>query len=89
MRFDDHNPVHRDTDLAHVGEGATRGRCRRFFDVGVIQDYKRTLSAEFERQALQRVGSRAHDRLSSGGRSGRRDHAHVRMRGQCSARLRT
>ena len=59
--FHDNDAVHRDADLAHVGEGATRRRCRRFLNVGVIQHHKRTLSAEFERQALQRVGSRAHD----------------------------
>ena len=48
-RFHDNDAVHRDADLAHVGEGATRRRCRRFLNVGVIQDDERTLSAEFER----------------------------------------
>ena len=49
MDSDDNDAVHRDADLAHVGEGATRRRRRRFFDVGVIQNDERTLSAEFER----------------------------------------
>ena len=37
----DDDAVHRDADLAHVGEGATRRRCRRFLIVGVIQNHKR------------------------------------------------
>ena len=37
-----------------------------------------TLAAELERQALHRVGARAHHRLSGGGRGGRGDHARRR-----------
>jgi hypothetical protein len=45
--FHDNDAVYCDADLAHVGEGATRRRCRRFLNVGVIQDDERTLSAQF------------------------------------------
>jgi hypothetical protein len=59
--FHDNDAIHRDADLTHVGKGATRSYRSCLLNVGVVQDDERTLSSEFEREALQRVGSSAHD----------------------------
>ena len=86
-RAGDENPVHRDADLAHVGEGAAGGGGGRFRHVGILEDDEGRLAAEFQDDPLQVAGGRAHDRLAGGGRGGRGDRLNAGMGGEGRAGL--
>ena len=47
------DPIHRNADLAHVGERPSRCRCSGLHGIGVVQDDEGALTAEFQRKALQ------------------------------------
>ena len=69
----DEHPLHRDAQLAGVGEGRADRALGGLLEVGVAQHQHRVLAAELERAADQPLGALLRDQLAGGGRAGEAD----------------
>ena len=69
----DEHPLHRDAQLAGVGEARPDRALGGPVEVGVAQDQDRVLAAELERAADQPVGALLRDQLAGGGGAGEAD----------------
>ena len=69
----DEHPLHRDAELAGVGERRPDGALGGLLEVGVAQHQDRVLAAELERAADQPLGALLGDELAGGGRAGEAD----------------
>ena len=80
-------PARRHADLALEEERAERAGRRRQFEIGVVEDDERRVSAEFERDALERPSGGFTDEAADLRRAGERDHVDVRIGTQRGARF--
>ena len=69
----DEHPLHRDAELAGVGEARPHRAFRRLVEVGVAQDQDRVLAAELQRAADQPLRAALGDQLAGGRRAGEAD----------------
>ena len=78
-------PRARRAALALVVEDRARGAGDREFQIGVREDDRRRLAAEFQRDALQIAGGCLDDQLADFGRAGEGDLVDIRMLGERGA----
>jgi len=71
--------------LAVVEEDGAGGAGNRRFDIGIAEDDRRRLAAQFQRYLLQIAGGGLDDELADLGRSGEGDLVDPFMRGQRGA----
>jgi hypothetical protein len=78
----DDDPLRRHADLALVHIGTEGGGIHRRIDIGIVENHKRRLAAEFQQHRLQLFGRQPGDDLADPGRAGEVDALDGGMRDQ-------